>query len=161
MSSDIIVIEKKLLKSKAFRSLNGNAKTIYFDFFMKRRITKTKARPGRKSERVILNNGEIEYCYSEAEKEGLTRPVFQRALDALIEKGLIDIAHLGLGGPARDKSKYAISNRWRAYDTPEFNRKIRQKDIRRGRGFAIYHKKKRANISNKNITSTSNEKVTP
>ena len=71
MPSDIIVVERELLKSKAFRSLGGNAKTVYFDFLMKCKIGKTKARPGHRSQKVILNNGQIEYCYSEAEKKGI------------------------------------------------------------------------------------------
>ena len=142
MSGDIIVIEKGLLKSKAFRSLSGTTKNAYFDFRMKCRMTKTKARPGRKSERVILNNGEIEYTYSEAEKKGIPRSTFMNCLDELIEKGFIDIAHSGSGGVKGDKSKYAISERWRAWGTDEFIKKTRPRDARKGRGFAVYWAKK-------------------
>jgi hypothetical protein len=135
MPSDIIVIERELLNSKVFRSLRATAKDVYFDFRMKCRIGKTKARPGRKSERVILNNGEIEYCYSEAEKKGIPRSTFMRALDELIAKGFIDVTHSGSGGKKGDKSKYAISDRWREWSTDKFIEKCRPKDTRIGRGF--------------------------
>ena len=71
MASDIIVLEKALLKSDAFRSLNGIAIIVYLDFRMKCQIKGIKRKLGRKTERIILNNGEIEYCYSEALKKGL------------------------------------------------------------------------------------------
>lgn len=135
MPSDIIVIERELLNSKVFRSPRATAKDVYFDFRMKCRIRKTKARPGRKSERVILNNGEIEYCYSEAEKKGIPRSTFMRALDELIAKGFIDVTHSGSGGKKGDKSKYAISDRWSEWGTDKFIGKCRPKDNRRGRGF--------------------------
>jgi DNA-binding PadR family transcriptional regulator len=147
MPSDIIVIERELLKSEAFRSLSGNAKNVYFDFRMKCRIKKTKSRPGRKPERDILNNGEIEYSYSEAEKKAIPRTSFMRALDELTGKGLIDVAHAGSGGKKGDKSLYAISERWRAWRTDEFIENPRRKDIRKGRGFRpgnVHWKKQKA-----------------
>jgi hypothetical protein len=55
MSSEIIVIEREFLKSKAFRSLSGTAKNVLFDFLMKRKIKKVKVN-GRK-EPMMLNNG--------------------------------------------------------------------------------------------------------
>jgi hypothetical protein len=141
MPGDIIVIEKGLLKSKVFRSLSGTTKNVYFDFKMKCLMTKTKARPGRKTEIVILNNGKIEYTYSEAEKKGIPRSTFMNCLDMLIAKGFIDIAHSGSGGVKGDKSKYAISERWRTWGTEKFEKKTRPKDTRSGRGFANYWKK--------------------
>jgi len=162
MSSDIIVIEKELLKSDAFRGLTGAAKTAYFDFRMKCRIKSMKSKNGRKKERVILNNGELEYCYSEAEKKGITRPRFMRAIDALVERGLIDIAHSGSGGRKGDKSLYAISERWRHFGTKNFIPAKRSRDNRQGRGFQKGHDHWRKNsiISNKNVNPTVNENVT-
>lgn len=142
MPSDIIVVERTLLESRAFRILGGTAKTVLFDFLMKRTIAKTKARPGQRSEKVILNNGKIEYCYSTAEKNGISRPKFVKALDELTEKGFIDITHLGTGGHKGDKNKYAISERWLAWGTEKFVEKKRPKDTRKGRGWIIYHKRK-------------------
>ncbi len=153
MASDIIVIERALLKSKAFRSLSGSAKIVYFDFRMKCRI-----KGGGKKKRVILNNGEIEYCYSEAEKKGLTRSTFMRAIDELVSKGLIDIAHSGSGGKKGDKSKYGISERWRRFRTSDFVTATRPKDQRSGRGFKSgnehWRNKKNKNIGVKNDNPT-------
>ena len=136
-TSDIIVVERFLLKSKAFRSLSGTAKTVYFDFCMKCRVKSAARKPGKKRQRVILNNGEIEYTYSEAEKKKpkINRSAFMRALDGLIERGFIDVAHSGSGGKKGDKSKYAISERWRKWGGADFKKAIRPKDTRSGRGF--------------------------
>jgi len=135
LSSDIIVVEKALLRSEAFRSLSGAAMTVYFDFRMKCRIKIMKQRNGRQKERVILNNGALEYSYSEAEKKGITRSRFMRAIDALVERGFIDIAHSGSGGRKGDKSLYGISERWRKFGTPDFVCAGRPRDRRQGRGF--------------------------
>ncbi|HDL07491.1 MAG TPA: hypothetical protein ENG35_01985 [Desulfobacteraceae bacterium] len=112
---------------------------------MKRVIGKTKPRPGRKSERVIINNGQLEYTYSEAEKAGIPRSTFMRAIDQLVSKGFIDIHHSGSGGKKGDKNLYGISNRWRAWGKAEFVEKKRPRDARGGRGFSIYWKKQNAN----------------
>jgi len=135
LTSEIIVIERKLLQSKAYRSLTSMQKDVYHDFLMKRQVDKTKPRPGRKSERIILNQGKIEYCYSEAAKKGITPATFMRAITVLVEKGFIDIAHSGSGGVKGDKSLYAISERWRKWGTDSFIRKTRPKDVRAKRGF--------------------------
>ena len=135
MASDIIVIERELLKSKAFRSLSGTAKNVYFDFRMKCKVKNRKIKSTRKHERIILNNGEIEYCYSEAEKKGIQRSTFMNCLDAIIENGFIDVTHSGSGGKKGDKSLYAISERWRAWKTDDFIKAFRPKDNRNGRGF--------------------------
>lgn len=140
MASDIIVVERELLKSRAFRELNGTSKTVFFDFLMKCKVKGIKGQPGRKRERVILNNGEIEYCYSDAEKRGIPRASFMRALDVLIGKGFIDCYHSGSGTRKGDKSLYGISERWRKYGSENFIEAKRQKDIRQGRGFAGYWK---------------------
>jgi hypothetical protein len=143
MPSDTIAVERKLLKSEAFRSLNGTAKSVYFDFKMKCQVTELKRKPGRKREFTISNNGEIVYTYSEAEKKGIPRATFMRALDELIAKGFIGVAHSGSGGKKGDKSLYAISERWRDYGTDKFKPATRPKDTRHGRGFAVHWKKKK------------------
>ena len=145
MSSDIIVVERELLKSKVFRELNGTAKIVFFDFLMKCRVRGVKAKQGRKSGRVILNNGELEYTYAEAEKKEppILRAAFMRALDGLIQYGFIDVAHSGAGGKKGDKSLYAISERWKKWGKDDFVEASRPKDTRQGRGFAVYWKKNR------------------
>ena len=139
-------IDKELLRSEAFRSLRGAAMLVYLDFLSKRKMQKANGKA--KNRWVIINNGEIEYTYSEAEKRGITRPRFMRAIDELVEKGFIDIAHSGSGGLKGDKSLYAISNRWRDYGTKVYIFKSRQKDNRSGRGWQRYHDKRREKESN-------------
>lgn len=165
MPGDIIVVERELLKSKAFRTLNGTAKIVFFDFLMKCKVKGIKAKQGRKSGRIILNNGELQYTYAEAQKKEppITRPAFTRALDNLIEHGFIDVMHSGVGGKKGDTSLYGISERWRKYGTEDFKKVSRPKDTRQGRGFAVYWKRQAESsiMGNENVTPTSNENVTP
>jgi len=160
--SRIIVVERKLLKSKAYRSLSGMAKNVYNDFLMKRQ-TETVKRSGREPALIILNNGKIEYTYSEAEKAGIPRSTFMDCIDQLIAKGFLDIAHSGSGGVKGDKSLYFIGERWKSYGMVGFTVVSRPKDTRGGRGFAVYWKKKNADtgIVNRNppITKNRNRKV--
>ena len=150
MASNNLYFERERVKSNVFRSLTKASILVYLDFRMKCKVQRIKGNPGRKDTWTIINNGEIEYTYSEAEKVGFTRSRFMRAIDELVEKGFLDITHSGSGGMKGDKSKYAISERWRDWGTDRFIEKTRQKDTRKGRGFAVYWKKKRANMGIKN-----------
>jgi len=134
MASNIIVFEKSLLESKAYYKLSGNQIRILNRFMMKRKLKKIKVK-GRKAEWIITNNGEIVFTYSEAEKMGMSRSTFLRAIDRLVEVGLIDITHSGNGNFKGDCSKYFISDRWMEYGMKHFKKKTRLKDIRlRNRG---------------------------
>jgi len=135
MSGKVVVIDQELLKSEVFRSLSGTGKTVYFDFRIKCRVKSVKKNMRSRKELVFLNNGQIEYCYSEAEKRGIPRTTFMRALTELINRGFIDVEHSGSGGIKGDKSLYGISDRWRAYGTERFIEAARPKDTRGGRGF--------------------------
>ena len=103
-----------------------------------------KAPVKRGKDRLIIeNNGEIVFTYSEANKKlRFNKPRFHSAIKELVEKGLIDITHSG-GGYNGDKSLYAISDRWRKYDSPEFEDMTMLKDARQGRGFAVVHGRKK------------------
>lgn len=142
--SNIIWVDKEIIKSKAFRSLRASSMIVYLDFLGKRRVKRIK-RSRRRDDWEVTNNGRIEYTYSEAKKLGLTSPRFQRAIDELIEKGFIDITHQGSGGIKGDKSLYSISERWRKHGSPGFECKARTRDTRKGRGWALYHQIKREN----------------
>jgi hypothetical protein len=153
---DVIMVERDLLKAEAFRSLSGTAKTVLFDFLMRRKIKGVKVH-GRKVP-MILNNGEIVYPYAEAEQKGIPRSSFMRALDELVGKGFIDIAWSGSGGKKGDVSLYAVSDRWAAYGTDKFKSATRPKDKRQGRGFRRgnreWMKARKSNIGVKNGNST-------
>ena len=130
-----------MVRSDAFRGLSKSSILVLMDFLLKRRIKVRKAPNGSKIVN-ILNNGEIEYCFSEAEKKGLNRNTFNNSLMQLVEVGFIDISHQGSGGRKGDKNLYAISERWRKWGTKDFVFKTKDKDERRGIGFALMHKNK-------------------
>jgi hypothetical protein len=143
MASNKFYSERDLWNSQIFRSLSKTSILVYQDYRMKCKWQEDKRKKGKRENWYIINNGEIEYTYSEAEKRRISRASFMRAITELVEKGFIDISHSGSGGVKGDKSKYAISQRWRNWGTDNFERKTRPKDTRGGRGFAVYWKKKK------------------
>lgn len=138
--SDVVVIEKALINSPAFRSLRSCAVHVYLDFLGKRRLKEDKYRKSRGPRWRILNNGEIEYTYSEAEKRGISKPSFATSIDQLVERGFIDIAETG-AGVYRMKTLYSISTRWKDWGTEQFVEKKRPRRPRRhgGIGFQQGH----------------------
>lgn len=139
-----IWFDKNLLRSSAFRSLKKWSLLVYLDFLRKRKMAKVK-RHRRSNEWVIKNNGQIVYPYSEAEKKGIGRREFRNAIDELMEKGFLDIAHKGSGGRSGDMTKYIIDDRWSDYGLSSFRpaKNPRKKDNRKGRGWSVYHEKRK------------------
>jgi hypothetical protein len=134
-----LYVEKGMLRSTVFRELTKTATTVYFDFRLKCQPQKVKIPGKNKKEWIIKNNGELVYTYDEAERKGIPRNKFKRAIDNLIDHGFIDISKQGSGGKRGDVSLYAISDRWRKYGTPEFESATRQRDTRQGRGWSRYN----------------------
>ncbi len=124
-----IWIERKLLKSIAFRKLSAGAMNLYLHFLMKRQMGQA-GRAG-KEKWIIKNNGEIIFTYVMA-KDELTMPgtTFMRSIDKLVDHGLIDVVHAGSGLKKGDCSLYSISNRWEKFGTDNFIEKPRPKDTR-------------------------------
>ncbi|SHI12964.1 hypothetical protein [Desulfofustis glycolicus] len=147
-----IWFEKELLRSSAFRSLSKWAMLVYLDFLRKRQMEPVK-RARRSDEWVIKNNGEIVYPYSEAEKKEIGRREFRNAIDELIEKGFLDIAHQGSGGRSGDMTKYILDDRWKEHGTPAFRpaRNPRRKDTRGGRGCSAFHAKQQKSPVTKSL----------
>ena len=173
--STVVVIERKYIdfltsielnETKSSKTkLSKTGQNVFLIFLTKRQVAKV-GRKG-KEKRVIVNNGEIVFPYCEAKnKYGIPATTFARAIDQLIEFGLIDINHHG-GGMVKDMTTYYISDRWRDYGTPEFKKQFRPKDTR-GLGLTrenweeITGKKRKASLktSNENVTATSNKNVT-
>ena len=124
--NDVIVLEQKMIKAKAWLSLNGVAKDVYLIFRTKCQVVKSRGKPGRHGP-VILNNGEIIFTYEEAKvMYGISHSRFNRAIDDLVAKGFIDIGQTGMG-LHKMATGYAISERWRKYGTSEFVQKERPK----------------------------------
>jgi len=123
-----VYVERELIDSSAFMDLGGKSPQVLMLFLAKRRMERVPVGGDRKWS--CTNNGEIEFTYAEAEKRGLSRKQFARALDDLIDRGFVDITHHG-GGLLKDASTYALSDRWRKWGTSEFEEKTRPKDNRR------------------------------
>lgn len=134
--SDSLYFSIKMLKSKAYLGLSGTSIKV-LNFFYIRKVMK-KVKILNRSEWDIANNGQIVFTYPEAVSKGFTRPSFKRALKQLVEFGFIDIAYHG-GGMAKDKSLYAISDRWKLYGEKKFIFKTIEKDNRK-LGFQKGHK---------------------
>lgn len=138
--SQKIWFEKELLRSSTFRALSKWSMLVYFDFLRKRQMEPVK-RSKRSDDWFIKNNGEIVYPYTEAEHKGIGRREFRNAIDELIEKGFLDIAHQGSGGRSGDMTRYFIDDRWKEHGTQSFcpARNPRRKDTRKGRGWSAFH----------------------
>ena len=133
-----LYISREVINSMAFKQLTGSAIRVYLSFLEKRVMrpykTTSRSRPGRGCW-AIENNGELQFTYREAqEKYGIPFATFRRAIDQLIEVGLIDITHQGTG-IQKDVSLFGISERWRLYGTDEFVSRKRKKR-RQHYGFA-------------------------
>jgi hypothetical protein len=120
----------------------------------------------RSDEWTIKNNGEIVYPYIEAEHKGVGRREFRNAIDELIDKGFLDIAHQGSGGRSGDMTKYFLDNRWKEYGTTAFRpaKSPRKKDTRKGRGWSAFHANKKESSVTKLTPkegASSNKYVTP
>ena len=147
----LTVIEMALLKSSAFRTLNGSAIQVLLDFLMRRKMQKSpNPRSHKRGDKYyIANNGRIVYTYTEAECNGISRSAFASALDKLIEHGFIDIAQTG-AGQFKSASFYSISDRWKEWGTSAFVPKSRPKKTRYHRGIGFqpghpYHPQKPKN----------------
>jgi len=109
--SRVVVLSQSLLKSKVWLELPDTAKTVYLLFRCKCQMAKIRTKSGGKKCWTIENNGAIQFTYKEAAKVyGLTAPRFRRAVDALIERGFIDVAASG-AGYRRLATLYAISKK--------------------------------------------------
>lgn len=125
-----IFLDYELLTSRAFLSLKTvTATKVYMIFMTKRQMKKVR---GRDFE--IANNYQIVFTYDEAVKLlNISKSTFTRAIDELIEKGLIDVAATGKG-LHKIPTLYGMSERWRAYGTDQFE--VRTRPIGpKGRGF--------------------------
>lgn len=151
-ASPWVYLERDLLKSRAWLDLGGVAPQVYGLFRL--RVQVRKAKKDRRQKRTpfeIANNGQIVFPYAEALRDfGITSPRFRRALKELVEKGFIDVAHHG-GGLEGDTTKYAISERWRAYGKPDF----KAATLPKGRPWTT----RKTRATNENVRAPMNEKV--
>jgi hypothetical protein len=136
-----VYFERALLTSPAYFSLGGKAPQVLGLFLARRVMAKSKTKYLAWS---ITNNGKIEFTYIEAEdKWGLSRSVFHRAVNQLVERGFIDVTFRG-SGICGSANQYAISERWENWGTGKFEpAKMPPKNNRGGfaKGHAPYGKR--------------------
>jgi len=115
-----VYLDPDLFESKALYSLRASSIKVYLRFLRKRIVQKIPRRQSREEEYRIANNGEIEFPYIEAQKKlGMVPRTYQLAIQELTEKGFIDVT--GYKPEINKVTKlYAISERWKKYDTDEF-----------------------------------------
>ena len=132
--NSVIVLEQRLVKSRAWLSLSGIAPQIYTIFRTKCQIGKRRNR-GKRDGIIIENNGEICFTYGEAKsKYGIIPSRFKRAIDQLLMTGFIDVIASGMG-VHKVATLYAISERWRAFGTSNYISAERPKPSIRNFGF--------------------------
>jgi hypothetical protein len=120
-----LYIESEILWNDGFRKLTASEIHIYFVFKMKCRIVYTKeSKKTKVPVGTIKNNGQIIFPYEDAPKIGFSEATFKRAIDHLVELGFLDIAR---PGALYRPTLYSISERWRKYGTPQFQKKERPK----------------------------------
>lgn len=121
-----VVVDSEILDSPAFMSLTGAAPQIYLQFLRRRQFARIG--PPSKSIWSCINEQSIEFPYSQAKKLGVSMGSFARAIDQIIDHGLLDITFTGhKGGRA---TLYGMSERWRKYGTEQFQKAGREKDRR-------------------------------
>ena len=131
------VLEPALIESKAFEDLSGKAAMFVLIRFHQKAYKKRK--DGRKrglKNLIVTNNGEIIFTYAEAKELGIkSTQTFQRVLKELIEdRGFIDIEQRG-NYYENKPSKYSISDRWKRYGTPQYERVEIPRVLPKGIGF--------------------------
>jgi len=112
---------RALIESKAYAAIKiATAHRVLAIFFTKRQF-ESFGRKG-KEQWTIKNNGEITFTYREAKnKYRISESAFGDAINELVEKGFIDIASTGMG-VHKVTTLYSISDRWRLYGAPEYEK---------------------------------------
>jgi hypothetical protein len=103
-------LDHEIAQSKSFQELTVHAKWLYVEF-------------------LLRYNGKNKYNISFTQKEAekiMSTKAFKKARNQLIERGFIDL--IRRGGLWKQCSIFALSDRWRKYGTPEFE-KVNIKDI--------------------------------
>jgi hypothetical protein len=147
-------VTRELYTSKAFLALRGVAPQALVIFLGKRDMRRIKF--GKRTDWVCTNRDEIHFTYIEAEKKcGITKARFSRALDELLAKGFIQVAHKG-GAWQKDMSVYALSDGWRLWKNGKIIGSRKKEPV--ARGFCKPNKKK---STLKVVPSTSTESAPP
>ena len=110
----------EMMESGAFRSLNSKAIWVLLRF--KQKQTWSQMKQGGRKVKIYENSG-LTFTYSEANHFGLSDTTFYRSIKTLVQRGFLDVEHRGgtFGhGEIKDYTRFKLSERWKAWDTPEF-----------------------------------------
>ncbi len=147
------MVERELIKSKAYASLKVHGLKVLLRFYTKRKMEKHK-HPKRGEVWNISNNGDLVFTYKEAVQAGMDRKQFSGALDELISKGFLEITHHGTG--PGDSSTYKLTERWKIYGKEQFKpAPSRRKNTDPNMGWAKYNALQKQNPGVENDTSSS------
>jgi len=115
-------VEPEMIESEAFRSLSGKTMWVLLRFQQKQTWGQMK-QGGYKV--TIYENSGLTFTYPEAEYFGLSHATFYRAIKTLVERGFLDVEHRGgsLGQGGKDYSRFKLTDRWRHWNTKNFDEK--------------------------------------
>jgi len=125
-----IYFERDLITSKAYLSLTGKSAQVLGILFCKRQFSKVR-RKG-KHNYVIRNNGQIIFTGKEAaEKYGISKYQFSRALDQLVSLGFINVDPEPFN--TKHCNLFTLIENWKYYGTSEFKpgHRVKLKPINR------------------------------
>ena len=128
-----------LIQSEAIQGLSGLALLVLIRFHQKAHRKPSKNRKGFRH-MVITNNGLIQFPYAEARELGIkSDTTFYKIIRQLVEeRGFIDVAELG-NWYEKQPTKFAISERWKPYGTPDFKVVEIPRQLPRGLGLQPGH----------------------
>lgn len=107
-----VMLTYELIDSEAYKSLQPSAGKLLP--YCLRKVKEPYGSP--KSYSTDFN-----FSYTEAAAKGFAKDTFSRSLHSLIERGFINLIKKGgLRGYQKSNSIYRLSDRWRKYDTPDF-----------------------------------------
>ena len=116
---------------KAGAEIVGSAPEIYSRSEMVMHVKEPQP-----SEYELIKEGQIIFTYGEAKELGIKSPdTFNRVIHELVEvKGFIDVAERG-NWYEKKPTKFAISQRWKRYGTPDYECVEIPRILPRGKGF--------------------------
>ena len=120
-------IERDMVVSEAFLTLNGTCKNVLMVFLLKRKMSYKKGR-----DPICKNANEICLTYKELTSNpfNLHQQQVARAIKTLLARGFCKIVHQG-GAYKKDKNEYGISDNWRIWK-PGMDFSPKKKGIKRG-----------------------------
>jgi len=124
-----ILLPWDMLQSPAFRELSRSGICVLLRFLQKRTWIKNKR---RRKGRIQFDGTGLTFTYEEAKNFlQISGAQFSRELKNLVELGFLDVEHQG-GCYGKDYSRYALSERWKTYGTPDFVKVEKKRALQRG-----------------------------